>query len=126
MKSVKAKGTKALSASAVDGVVILSIKTTVRDEHFALAAPDVSVLVMRLLAAQNKAAERDQRLPPALVAGMSTVAISQSDKMVTLSLMPSENSHLPFSLTATHARKIAASLLEAANSLEPQGSNKAH
>jgi hypothetical protein len=90
MPVVKAKGTKGFRAVASDEAVIFSIRTTVREEHFAFSIDDVPQIVAKIIAAHSEAAQKDGRLPHAIVAQASVIAINEQTQQVTLSLMPTE------------------------------------
>lgn len=116
--TVRAKATKGFRVSAGAGTIILTIRTTARDEHFAFPVDDVPQLVSRMIAAHATATQQEGRLSHAIIAHASMVAIDEQNDTVTLSLMPTEKLHIPFSLTKDHASKIASALTKAVAGLQ--------
>jgi hypothetical protein len=126
MPTVKAKGTKGFRAAAGDEAVIFSIRTGVRDEHFAFSVDAVPEIIARMIAAHADAAQKEGRLPHAIVAQASVVAIDENTGAVTLSLMPTEKLHIPFSLSPSLAQKTADSLAKAVSSRPPPADQQRH
>jgi hypothetical protein len=118
MVTVRAKGTKGFRVSAGVGTVIFTIRTATREEHFAFPVDDVPLIVARMIAAHVAAAQKEGRLSHAIIAQASMVAIDEQNNTVTLSLMPTEKLHIPFSLTKDHASKIASGLTKAVAGLQ--------
>jgi hypothetical protein len=124
---VKAKSVKGVTASATDrGTIILSIQGAVKIDRFALPAHKVSEVVACLIAAHSTSSQKEGRLPDAIVAQMTVVTISEHEKRVTLSLMPTEDLLIPFSMTPSLASKTSESLAKAVATLEPRPTRKPH
>jgi hypothetical protein len=124
MRTVKAKGTKGFRAAASDGAVIFSIRTPTKEEHFAFSVDAIPEIVAKMIAAHADAAQKEGRLPHTIVAQASVIAIDETAETVTLSLMPTEHLHIPFSLSPDLASKTAESLAEAVATLRPPVSKK--
>jgi hypothetical protein len=85
----------------------------------------VPEIVTRIVAAHASSSLKEGRLPYAVVARRAVVAVDKHTNRVTLSLMPTDELHLPFSMATSLALKTAEALREAVSTLERRTLKKA-
>lgn len=106
--------------------VILSVKTDDKDGHFAFPVDAIPEIVTHMIQAHSDASVAEGMPSKAVNAAATTVAVDEQERTIRLSLMPTESSHFPFSLSIELAEKVIEGLTEAIAALRGQQSSSRH
>lgn len=120
-----ARGFGATPSPAGDGV-IFSVRTGGTEEHFAIPSEAVPEIVGRMIQAHSDANPEKDIPSKTIHATATTVAMDVEQNAIVLSLMPTESSHFPFSLTAELAERIIEGLSEGIAVLRGRLSSSRH
>ena len=120
-----AHGFSASPSPSGDGV-IFSVKTGSSEEHFAFPAEAIPEIVGRMIQAHSDANPTKEFPTKTVHATATTVAMDVENNAIVLSLMPTESSHFPFSLTAELAERIIEGLSEGIAVLRGRQSSSRH
>lgn len=120
-----ARGFSAMPSPSGDGV-IFSVQTGDAEQHFAFPAEAVPEIVGRMIQAHSDANPEKEFPAKTIQATATAVAMDVENNTIVLSLMPTESSHFPFSLTAELAERMIEGLSEGIAVLRGQQSSSRH